>query len=96
VEVPDDAKMLIMLGFAAGTVRAPCEAIEIRRLTCSRAASLDGRSATESKVDMSLVVVGGDTIRRTKPRSIGTPILRRPASMPHVFDPSKLFTQPQL
>jgi hypothetical protein len=32
-------------------------------LTCSRAASLDGRSATESSVDASLVVIGGESIQ---------------------------------
>jgi len=35
--------------------------IEIRRLTGSRAASLDGRSATESSVDTSLVVIIGES-----------------------------------
>jgi len=37
--------------------------IETRRLTCSPAASLDGRSATESSVNTSLVVIGGESIQ---------------------------------
>jgi hypothetical protein len=43
--------------------RSPCEVIEVRQLTCSRAASLDGRSATESSVNTSLVVIGGESIQ---------------------------------
>lgn len=37
--------------------------MEIRRLTCSRATLLEGRPATESGVDTSLVVIGGETIQ---------------------------------
>jgi hypothetical protein len=44
-------------------VRSPREVIEIRRLTCSRAASLEGRPATQSGVDTPLVVVGGESIQ---------------------------------
>ena len=36
---------------------------ESRRLICGRAASLEGRPATESGVDTSLVVTGGETIQ---------------------------------
>ena len=37
--------------------------IESRRLTYSRAASPDGRSAAESSVDTALVVIGGEAIQ---------------------------------
>jgi len=47
----------------AGTVRSPCEVIEVCGLTCGLAASLDGRPATESSVNTSLVVIGGEPIQ---------------------------------
>lgn len=47
----------------AARVRSPCVVMEIRRLTCSRAALLDGCSATESSVNASLVVRGGESIQ---------------------------------
>jgi hypothetical protein len=37
--------------------------MKICRLGCSRAASLDGRPATQSSVDAPLVVVGGEAIQ---------------------------------
>jgi hypothetical protein len=37
--------------------------LKIRRLACSRAASLDGRPTTQSGVNAPLVVVGGESIQ---------------------------------
>jgi hypothetical protein len=41
----------------------PGEVIEIRPLACSRAASLEGRPATQSGVDTPLVIVVGESIQ---------------------------------
>jgi hypothetical protein len=54
--LPDHGEMRI-------TRQSPCIVIEIRRLACSRAALLEGRPATQSSMNASLVVVDGETIQ---------------------------------
>ena len=46
-----------------GTVRSPCEVMKIRRLACSRAASLERCPTSQSSVDAPLVVVGSESIQ---------------------------------
>jgi hypothetical protein len=47
----------------AGTVGSPSEVLKIRGLARSRAVSLEGRPATEPRVNAPLIVIGGESIQ---------------------------------
>jgi hypothetical protein len=66
--------------------------MEIRQLTCGRAISLERRPTTESGVNASLVVIGGESIQLAKQEATSTPKVPRPLS----FSKTARITEPQV